>query len=307
MSDHVEVRPFRRDDRVQLTALVNAHVGAVLPGISIPANAVLSQLERDPGEYVIDPWAVDRATLVVVARDRIVAAAHLVRYGTHGEVSDGFRDTGEIKWLVAWPADARPGGPADVLAAACVAHLEHWDVRLLHADGSLPAPAVYGVPDAWPHVHDVYVRAGFAHGGRVEQVLYAEVHGSAPPPPAPVEGLALRREVGDLGTVLRAMRGDRELGFVEVSADLTAGGTRSRLAGWAELDNLHVEPGHRRRGVATWLLAHTVEWLRLAGARVVLGYGVEGENDEALALLAARGFHLLVRTRRGYERAPGSG
>jgi hypothetical protein len=31
----VEVRPFRRDDRDQLTELVNAHIGAVLPGVSV--------------------------------------------------------------------------------------------------------------------------------------------------------------------------------------------------------------------------------------------------------------------------------
>jgi hypothetical protein len=28
----VAVRPFRREDREQLTHLVNAHIGAVLPG-----------------------------------------------------------------------------------------------------------------------------------------------------------------------------------------------------------------------------------------------------------------------------------
>jgi len=33
MSD-VQVRPFRRGDRDQLTMLVNAHAGAVVPGMS---------------------------------------------------------------------------------------------------------------------------------------------------------------------------------------------------------------------------------------------------------------------------------
>lgn len=40
----VTVRPFRRDDREQLTALVNAHVAAVVPGLSVSVNAVLSGL-----------------------------------------------------------------------------------------------------------------------------------------------------------------------------------------------------------------------------------------------------------------------
>src|SRR5580704_270965 len=39
----LEVRPFRRDDRDQLTALVNAHVAAVIPGIALSVNTVLSQ------------------------------------------------------------------------------------------------------------------------------------------------------------------------------------------------------------------------------------------------------------------------
>jgi hypothetical protein len=43
----VEVRPFRRGDRDQLTALVNAHVQAVVPSVSVSINTVMSQLERD--------------------------------------------------------------------------------------------------------------------------------------------------------------------------------------------------------------------------------------------------------------------
>ena len=60
----IEVRPFRRSDRHQLTDLVNAHVQAVVPGVSVSVNAVLSQLEREPGEVVVDQWVIERATLV---------------------------------------------------------------------------------------------------------------------------------------------------------------------------------------------------------------------------------------------------
>ena len=51
----VQVRPFRRADREQLTALVNAHIQAVVPGVSVSVNTVMSQLERDPGEFIVDP------------------------------------------------------------------------------------------------------------------------------------------------------------------------------------------------------------------------------------------------------------
>ena len=48
----------------QLTALVNAHAAAVLPGVSASVNAVLAQLEREPGEFIVDPWVSERQTLV---------------------------------------------------------------------------------------------------------------------------------------------------------------------------------------------------------------------------------------------------
>ena len=81
------IRAFRRADGEQVTALVNAHVQAVLPGVSVPQNAVLGQLERDPGEFIVDPWVEERRLLVAESRGRIVAAALLHRYadGEHVE------------------------------------------------------------------------------------------------------------------------------------------------------------------------------------------------------------------------------
>ncbi|WP_374192033.1 GNAT family N-acetyltransferase, partial [Streptomyces clavuligerus] len=71
------VRPFRREDRDQLTALVNAHAAAVVPGATASVNTVLGSLERRPEEYITDPWVAERATLVAERDGRIVAAAHL--------------------------------------------------------------------------------------------------------------------------------------------------------------------------------------------------------------------------------------
>jgi hypothetical protein len=51
----LEIRPRRRSDRNQLTELVNKDIEAVLPGVSGSPNAVLSQLEREPDEAVVDP------------------------------------------------------------------------------------------------------------------------------------------------------------------------------------------------------------------------------------------------------------
>ena len=38
----IEIRPFSRSDREQLTELVNVHVDAVVPGRSVSVNAVLA-------------------------------------------------------------------------------------------------------------------------------------------------------------------------------------------------------------------------------------------------------------------------
>ncbi len=146
-----EVRPFRRSDREQLTTLVNAHAGAVMPGISAPVSTVLSAMERQPGEFIEDRWVSDRMTLVAVLGDRIAAAAHLLRYFPDERAGQAVRDAGEIHWFVFWP-EAPAGNPcwpdateaAEALIVACVGQLEQWGVTRQHAGGELPVPGVYG-------------------------------------------------------------------------------------------------------------------------------------------------------------------
>ena len=58
---------------------------------------------------------------------------------------------------------------------ACLGRLRSWRVEHRHADGLLPAPGVYGVPQQWPHVRALYERAGFVHDGLVEIILLARV------------------------------------------------------------------------------------------------------------------------------------
>jgi hypothetical protein len=99
----IEVRPFRRSDREQLTELVNAHAAAVIPGLGVSVATVLSQLERQPGEFIVDPWVSERVTLVAEQNQRVAAAAHLLRYAGGESVSPSYRDAGEIRWLVFWP------------------------------------------------------------------------------------------------------------------------------------------------------------------------------------------------------------
>jgi hypothetical protein len=66
----IQVRPFARGDREQVTTLVNAHIGAVVPNVSVSVQGLLSQLEREPGEFIVDRWVTERLTLVAEQHGR---------------------------------------------------------------------------------------------------------------------------------------------------------------------------------------------------------------------------------------------
>jgi ribosomal protein S18 acetylase RimI-like enzyme len=305
----VQVRPFRRADREQLTALVNAHIQAVVPGVTVSVNTVLSQLERDPGEFIVDPWVAERATLVAEQRGRVVAAAHLLRYGAGEDVGPAYRDSAEINWLLFWPRATHWPDSAEAAAALMDASLERlraWGGDHWHADGALPAPGVYGVPEQWPHVRALYERAGFVHDGHVEIVLLARVDELPGPAAPPLDGLALDRSVGECGTRLSARLGEECVGFIEVDTNLAEGGRLAHLGGWADVGNLHVDEAYRRRGIATWLVGQAADWLRLARVERLLDYAWP-EEEAMLALLGGLGFRELTRTARGWHHRPGRG
>lgn len=314
----IEVRPFRRSDRDQLTALANAHAAAVVPGLAVSVATMLSHLERQPGEYVVDPWVSERLTLVAEQHERVAAAAHLLRYASDERVSPAYRNAGEISWLVFWPEGPRISSPywsdasqaAEKLMGAAIRQLEDWGVARQYADGDLPVPGVYGVPEQWPHVAALYERAGFNHDGHTELVFLAAVDDLRCTAEPPVPGLTARRAVGLNGTRFSAIRGDDVAGYLEV--EILDGGERlARRSGWADVGNLYVAPDCRRRGIATWLLGRAAEWLRLAHVDRLLDYTyLEGRDetgqgyDEARAFLQASPFTELTRTRRGWTRDP---
>lgn len=287
----IVTRPFQRGDRERVTTLVNAHIDAVLPGVSVSVNAVMSQLEREPGEYIVDPWVHERATLVAIERERVVAAAHLLHYSSEERVSEGYRNLGEIRWLVFEADNARAG---DALLSACDAQFEHWGVARQAAAGSLPCACCYGVPDSWPHLRELLVRGGFRNEGRTELILVAEVPDLPVGTDPPLEGLTLRREMR-VSTRFSALLGDELVGFIDLATDLTSGGTLSRLAGWGELDTLWVDEAHRRRGIGSWLVGHAADWLRLGHDDRFIAYCLPDQEEE-LAFMAQLGFRELVRT-----------
>lgn len=313
----IEVRPFHRRDRQQLTDLVDAHAAAVVPGMGVSVSTVLSELERQPGEFIVDPWVSERVTLVAEQHDRVAAAAHLLRYHADERAGIGYRGSGEIRWLLFWP-EAPSGNPywpdatpaAEELIAACVGQLERWGVSSQSAGGELPVRGVYGVPEQWPHIRSLYQRAGFRHTGHTEVVYLAEVAGLARPAEPPIARLCVRRSVGTNGTRLSAVLGDEVVGYIEVET-FEEGQRLARHGGWADIGNLHVSGQYRRRGIATWLLGQAAGWLRLAQVERLLDYAwLEGEDPAGQdyagyrAFLAASGFSELTRTKRGWTRTP---
>jgi GNAT superfamily N-acetyltransferase len=311
----VRVRPFRRADRDQLTQLINAHAGAVVPGMSVSVNTVLSSLERQPGEFIVDPWVSERVTLVAEQRNRVAAAAHLLRYYPDDRAGESVRDAGEIRWLLYWPL-APAGNPfwpdvtgsAEALIAACTDIFGRWGVTRQHADGELPVPGVYGVPEQWPHIAALYRRAGFAHTGHTEVVYLAQVKDLPSADAPPLGGLAVRRSVGINGCRFSAVLGEEVTGYIEIEV-LDTAERLSRHGGWADVGNLHVASPYRRRGVGSWLLGQAADWLRLAGVSRLLNYAwLEGtdpgglNDDDYRAFLPAVGFRELTRTARGWTR-----
>ena len=298
-----EIRPFLRNDREQLTDLVNAHIKAVIPGCSVAVATLVSVMERDPGEYVVDPWVIERETWVAIEDDRLVAAVHLHRYGSDSSVGPELQHAAGINWLVCWPAHVDAGRE---LMRVAVQRLDRWKPRVAMLDMSLPAPLAYGIHNAWPHLADLAVGAGFTDAdGRTELQFVIALDQIEQPSEAPIEGITMRRRLHAFGAAFTAMLEGREIGLLEVDDDITRHGSMLRNDGWADISNIGIAEDYRGVGVASWLLCHAAAWLRLGASRNLIGYVADDETESELrAWHLANGFEELNRTRRGWTRVP---
>lgn len=289
----VNVRAFRRSDRDQLAALVNQHVSAVLPGINLSTNVVLSQLEREPDDLIIDPWVVERPCLVAECDQAIVAAALIHRFGLGAEVNDNYRGAAELRWCLFIPGQQEA---ANALITAAVALMRDWEPTHVYADCTLPAPACVGVSSAWPHIHDLFVAHGFTGPARQDVALVVDCQRLT----GLETGGETQRSVGALGTRLDLIRDDRPVGYIELSvADLQRS---SAATTWADIGNLVVADGHNRADVMASLLGAAARWLELGGIDRLIDYSATDVHPpEYLAVLTSLGFTELTTNSRGWE------
>jgi GNAT superfamily N-acetyltransferase len=301
MSSTTEVVPLAPDHLDQLTGLLNAHLDAVVPGFALPAAYLAERLTRDPGEAIVDPWVVRRRTLVGVERDRVVAAAHLLRYGATPEVGPAFRNVGEVAWLVAWPSSCEA---ADAVLAAGLRQLADRGAEPPWlCTGSMFVPTVSGIPDTWPHIAAILRGAGYAPEPEREELLYGgRIDHLEPPPAPPIEGLVLARRMCDFAPRFAAELAGEPIGLFDVGSDVTAGGVLPALAGWADPWNLWVDERYRSQGVGSWLVRSTVPYLRLGGCdRMLVTVAVDDERAGAGRFYERLGLVRLARLDRAWR------
>ena len=302
----VEIRPFRRADRDQVAALVNAHAAAVVPGVAASVNAVLCQFEREPGEPLVDPWVAERRALIGEQDGGVVAAALVVRYRDDADVGPSYRGTARDP-LAAVPPEAPAGNPfwhdgwgaARLLLSTCLEAAAAWGVRGSARTARCPSPASTASRTPGRTWSGSTGRRGSPHRWTPSRPCISPTS-SGCRCSRPSRGCGLRRNVGINGVRFTAALDGADVGYIEV--DVLDGAERHpRVGGIADVGNLEVAPAHRRCGVGTRLVAEAAAWLRLGHVDRLLAYASPDETA-LVAFLRAQGFVELTRTRRGWER-----
>jgi GNAT superfamily N-acetyltransferase len=262
----MQIIPFdEREHRHNLLNLVNHHLSAVIPGWTMPMGYFLQHLQRNLFQDIVDPWVIERRTLCAVEDGRILAAAHLLRYGEGEQVGEWYKNAGDMAWVFALPDEEEAGIK---LLEAARQQMTAWGVRSVSAfDAALPVPLVHGLPDCWPHIRVLLVQAGFGRMHPREEMIYGGwLNTISAPGSSPVPGVRLERKLkSGHGVAFTAVHDGQVVGWCECDTDLTQGGEIPTLAGWAELSEIYIEEAWRSRGIGSWLVGHGVEWLRLAG------------------------------------------
>ena len=287
----VQIAPLDRFHLPQIMDLVNSHLSTVVPGWSLTSDYFWEHLKRYPREAIVDPWVVERKSIVGIVSDRVCAAAHLLRYGDDTR----WKGVGDIAWFLFRPGEGEAGA---AVLKACRCQMDAWQVTEEKIWGNgLAVPVCVGVPDVWPHIIGLMEQFGYSANEEVDESVYGgALNGISSPGETPIRGVTIHRDVGEFGTRFVARWEGRDVAHCECISDLTEGGQLPALAGWAELSEVETNESMRNKGLGSWVVCHAVEWLRLAKCdRVVLSVAREDEKAGAGRFYNRFGWMPLVR------------
>ena len=286
----VQIAPLDRFHLPQAMDLVNSHLSTVIPGWNLTPDYFWERLKRNPKEAIVDPWVVERKSIVGIVKDRVCAVALLLRYGDDTR----WKGVGEIDWILFWPGEREAG---EAVLTECRRQMNIWQVLDERVSGPLPVSTCVGIPNVWPHIIDLMEQFGYSSNEDVDESVYGgTLNGISAPGEPPVRGVTIHRDVGRFGTRFVAQWEGRDVAHCECISDLTQGGQLPALAGWAELSEVETSESMRNQGVGSWVVRHAVEWLRLAKCdRVVLSVAREDEQAGAGRFYNRFGWMPLVR------------
>jgi GNAT superfamily N-acetyltransferase len=299
----MSIELFERRHLMHLRELINTHISTVVPGWSISERYIERHLEVNPHQYMIDAWVVERKTLVALHENRVVGAAHLLRYGTEAPVVEHYRGAVDMAWFLFWRGHEALAGD---LLAACHAQMDAWHAQHRFVfDSNLPLSIYGGIADCWQHLEKFFEAAGYqssedgsVYGGTLDAI--------GAPGDAPLPGLTMRRMVlADRNAVsfVAELNGET-LGWSEWVMDLTAGGDLPALAGWSELVEMYIHESWRNRGIGAWLIRHAAIWLRLGRIdRVMLCVTDEDNAEGAGRFYNRQGWFRLAHFRDGWKKS----
>jgi ribosomal protein S18 acetylase RimI-like enzyme len=292
-----EIRAFQTQDLPQLTQLINQHISMLIPTWGLPSDLILSRLESNPDQPMIDPWVMERKTLCAFVGEQLVAAAHLLRYGKDETVAENHRGIGDIAWFFFYP-EHQP--EAVVFLEACHQKMRQWEVTKLSAwESGLSIPCLTGIPDKWPHLLALFYEAGYwPNPERAEAIFgggFETILALAKQEP---KGKLLIQDMESLKRYSLQTITDEEMGFCLFDAKLPR--ERPALESWAELCEISVEEAWRRRGVGRFLLQEMVSYLVAYGIKNIV-FSVVQDNDAAIAFYRNVDWNAISRSQDGWE------
>ena len=298
----ISIRPFQRRDRDQVTALANAHLAAVLPGLIVSANALLAQFEREPDEYVVDPWVAERACWSPRQRTTCSPRPYWSATAPRTPVGPGLPWRRRDPLAALLPESDGPGRrhPA---AARLPGRVPPLAGPREFANGALPAPGAYGVPDVWPHIRPCSPEPDSLTAG-ARRCSPSGSPNCRESVPRRGRRLRIARSVAALGTRFAALGPRPESGYCDVDSMLGEPGRFAAGQRLADIGNLWVEPEFRRRGDGPLAAGHgrglagsgrRTHPAELPGPSSFRGAGVPG----------AVGFTPMLTTTRGLQRRIG--